>query len=133
MAVQRKRHPWGNESLLHDAARSDPDGDGLPNLVEYAQGTDPLAASPRPALAATVDAVDGQRTLTIGFRRLLLGHEVDYAIESSDDLATWSPASGESSEPTLNSDGTVTVQVRTAAAEATPVRFFRLVVSRKRV
>ena len=123
----------GNRGAAAIGYGSDPDGDGAPNLVEYAQGTDPLAASPRPALTATLEAVDGQRTLTIGFRRLLLAHEVDYTIESSDDLATWSPLSGEFSEPTLNSDGTVTVHVRTAVAEATPARFFRLVVSRKKV
>jgi hypothetical protein len=110
---------------------ADPDGDGLANLLEYANGVDPRTSSPAPRLTAAFDSEGTEPQFVVSFRRLLLAHEIDYTLESSDDLKSWSSVSAETSERTLNQDGTVTTQTRIGMTEAPRTRFFRLRVSRK--
>jgi len=52
---------------------ADPDGDGMPNLLEYASGTDPRVPNEAPKLEASVSASDGVPSVVVSFRRLLLG------------------------------------------------------------
>jgi hypothetical protein len=52
-----------------------------------------------------VQVQDGKSSWVLSFRRLLLEYEVEYSIEASADLRTWSPAKGEFGESLLNSDG----------------------------
>ena len=120
-----------NATLSGDDA--DPDGDGLLNLFEYASGTDPHALSPLPQLSARANDPGDQHEMVLTYPRLPLAHEVDYAMETSGDLRTWSPFTGQADEPSLNQDGTVTARVRVdpASAQASDARFFRLRVSRK--
>ena len=66
------------------ANTADPDGDGVPNLLEYALGTSPTSAA---SVAAPVIQLSGLN-LQISFLRAR--SDVTYIIEASSDLATWS-------------------------------------------
>lgn len=116
------------------AEEADPDGDGLANLLEYAQGTDPRTPSPSTPLAIFASAESSDPRLAIRFRRLLLAHEVEYALEISHDLKAWAPVDGAvGEESSLNPDGTLTATVRLTPTEAPAGRFFRLRVTRRSV
>ncbi len=66
---------------------ADPDGDGLANLLEFALGTDPLAADPAPlALAGTDDP------MALTFSRRAAADGVTLEVAWSDDLVVWSTA-----------------------------------------
>ena len=67
------------------ANNADPDFDTLPNLAEYALGTDPRQFTPH--LIPTLDA----NGLTLTFTRPANLPDVTYAAESSEELETWSP------------------------------------------
>jgi len=74
----------GSSTSTGNAANSaDPDGDGLPNLLEYGFGSDPLTAT---TTATTTSFVD--QLLQISFFRARA--DLTYHVEVSDDLATWS-------------------------------------------
>lgn len=120
-----------NSTLSSDDA--DPDGDGIPNLLEYASGTDPRALSPVPRLSARAHRLGDQTQWLLTYPRLLLAHEADYSVEASDDLQSWTAFAGEADEPALNPDGTVTAQIRVdpGTAPIANARFFRLRVTRK--
>ena len=65
------------------------------------------------------------------FRRLLLAHEVDYAVEVSEDLITWHARTESAGDPTLNPDGSLTATLRdTVPLGSASARFLRLSVSR---
>jgi autotransporter-associated beta strand protein len=105
------------------AADADPDADGLPNLLEYALATDPLAASAGPVLGTTGT---GPRFLTLSFARVA-DAALTYTVEASTDLAGWAPIW--TSTGAQNIAGPVTV-TDPAAVGATPRRFLRLSVLR---
>ena len=110
----------------------DPDGDRLPNLLEYASGFDPKVANAGGQPTGSFVTVEGQRYFALTFRRLMLGYELNYIVEASNDLATWSPVSEPVGQPRLNDDGTLTVTIRDQApVSATAQRFLRLRVSRQ--
>ena len=67
------------------AETADPDSDSLPNLAEYALGTDPRQFTP--PLVATLDS----NGLSVTFTRPANLPDVSYAAESSADLGTWTP------------------------------------------
>lgn len=106
---------------------ADPDGDGRPNLAEYAFHRNPRAPESEPDLQLVsgdggVGAAPG-----ISFRRLMLGHELGYFVEVSSDLKTWSGLDASSSPQILNADGSVQVVVRDSqSAASTGTRFYRV-------
>ncbi len=119
-----------NSSLSGDTA--DFDGDGVVNLLEYAFGSDPKSASPAQLPSGSVVTVEGQTYFALTFRRLILGYELDYTVEASDDLLTWSPITDELGSPQLNSDGTQTITIRDRLPIALQSqRFLRLRVARQ--
>ena len=81
---------WGNGA--------DPDGDGIPNLLEYALTTPPLVAD-----SAPVQAGQSNGRLTLTFSRNPLRPDLRYTVEVSPSLApaSWSPiAVSEAGAPT---------------------------------
>jgi Subtilase family/MBG domain len=97
------------------AASADPDGDGLPNLGEYALGSDPHGFTP------PLRAVREEGALAITFTRPAGLADVACTAEASEDLLQWSPATLE----VVASDGGVET-VRVSVGNAAARRFLRL-------
>jgi hypothetical protein len=99
---------WAAARGLSDLSlTADPDHDGLSNLIEYAFNTDPFASSGNQLPTAAV--VEGSY-LTMTFR-YLLGSDVDYHVERSNNLGTWSAIEDEDvsyavTDPDVDGDGT---------------------------
>jgi len=121
---------------LNDPAISgdsaDPDGDGLPNLVEYALGLAPKSPDAGHGFSSSVQLVNGQPYLTLTFQRLLLAHEVAYSVEVTDDLVHWRQTAQPVGNPSLTPEGYLRATFRDEAAlgTATGSHFLRLRISR---
>lgn len=84
------------------ALGDDPDGDGRDNFLEYALGSDPLAANAAAPPAATLEG----GLLTVVYTRLTPPGSVSYQAQITEDFATWrTPLPGEVYEEILSSDG----------------------------
>lgn len=94
---------------------ADPDGDGVPNLVEYALSMDPQ--SPSSSGLPALSLADAGTRLSLTFFRAR--SDVDYVVEGSSDLATWTTLA--LNPGTIGSNVTVT-----DPASASPRRFLRL-------
>ncbi len=94
--------PGGAASTI--APTTDPDGDGLTNLLEYALGRAPNAATPGLAPTVWTDAGTGSQHAALTFKR---AKGANVVAEISDDLATWT------------SDAASIVQVGAATPDAT--------------
>ena len=76
-----------DEEIAGDFA--DPDGDGFPNLIEYAFNTDPKEATSRPAISAATREVEERSHLVLSFLRLSRARDLAYRVEASTDLLEW--------------------------------------------
>lgn len=109
----------GNAAL----AASDPDSDGLANILEYATGTSPVAAGPVNVSLSRSGAV-----LSLTYTRVA-DPSLTYTVEGTDDLAgTWTTvaAAGNPSTGAANLAGPVTIADSVATVSK---RFLRLKVS----
>ena len=109
---------------------ADPDGDGLPNLLEYAFALDPTApdatsagpaaaALPVAILATTPDAPEATPPAVEFAFTLPAGRaELTYTVETSADLVTWSPghAYGAGTASTGDTNGLSTVELENTLA-----------------
>lgn len=79
------------------ALTADPDGDGWPNLVEFAHGLDPLTADLVNPISATIgqDASDQRKYLELSFRRRASAPEIAYLVEVSENLHPFGGEPGE--------------------------------------
>jgi hypothetical protein len=78
--------PSFSQWLAANPHPDDPDGDGRSALAEYAMGSLPLIPDAAPILTATSTPSGTQLTLTRA-----IGPQVGFRLESSPDLASWSP------------------------------------------
>ncbi len=120
-----------NSTISGDSA--DPDGDGIPNLEEYAFNTEPKIAdiSGLP-IVSTVD-VGGANYLAISYRQVIFNTDITCTVQVSGDLATWNSGPGFTTQlsDVDNGDGTETITVR----DDTPIssvnqQFIRVHISR---
>lgn len=69
------------------AKSADPDGDGLSNLLEFAFGTDPLAAGAPWPVVDLLDSGAGQTSLRLRFRRSATATGLRFTVEATSGLA----------------------------------------------
>jgi hypothetical protein len=112
---------WQNGSVAGDT--SDPDGDGIANLFEYAFGLSPIAAVPTNLPTPIIASVGGTNYLEIRFSRDLRASDLQYTILSSADLANWVPGCIYSGSNTLtNTSMSVEVNRSGSPVESIVVR-----------
>jgi hypothetical protein len=102
---------------------ADPDGDSLPNLLEYAFDLDPRSAS---AMPGTISATATEWTFT--YNRPPGRADVSVAVEFSPNLVDWGSSSVVLTRVALAADGVETWQA--SVSRSGPTGFFRLKVSR---
>ncbi len=104
---------------------SDPDGDSIPNLLEYAFGLHPKQSNA--AGLATPFALTGG-DLAITFSRDPRKTDISYTVLQSDNLQNWELATG-IEEIVMEADGTETVTAKVPLGSASK-RFLRVEVNR---
>lgn len=119
---------WSRRYAGVTSSTADNDGDGWSNLAEYSFGASPLAAGSRPQVAGTVGTVSGASGTywLFTFTRSSESGDVDYFVDFSTDLTTWTQ-DGVLVSSTPNAGGTVTEQWRSnqPVTGATPRNFAR--------
>lgn len=96
---------------------ADPDGDGLPNFLEYALGTAPRSPDAPSTFAARLDSA-GRLSLEYPAPR----PELRYQVETSSDLVTWTTA-GVTDKPAVSGDD---LRTATTAQAGDATVFLRL-------
>lgn len=71
-----------------DGMNDDPDGDGLPNLLEFAFGSDPQQLNTAPAMPLTLENFASQKFLQISVARRK-DHVISLTVQVSSDLVAW--------------------------------------------
>ncbi len=125
LALWRLRYFGQSQDTGIAADDYDANGSGLPNLVEYALGRDPVALNPGAPVHQSLEISDDR--LTITFNRISYP-DLTYTVEAAAQLdGDWKPIW--SSTGSDNVAGPVTVEDAEGVA-AHPTRFLRLKVSR---
>jgi hypothetical protein len=105
-----------------------PVGDGVPNLIKYALGLDPLTVASAGQLpSGGVQPDGGQNYLTLTVNRAAQAPDITYTVEVSGDLRTWS--SGPPFTVTLVNTATQLVVRDNSPLPSVTPRFIRLRVS----
>lgn len=116
--------------LANDAIsgrHADPDGDGIPNSVEYGLNLDPKTpGSTGLPTKGVSDPIGGKTYLTLTFKRWPNTTPISYIVETGDTPESFT-AGGVQLSAMPNADGTETVTVRdTKPIEDNSARFMRL-------
>ncbi|WP_309400940.1 right-handed parallel beta-helix repeat-containing protein [Cerasicoccus maritimus] len=101
---------------------ADPDGDNIPNILEFALGLDPNNSD---ASNVSINQ-DGEGRLEVSFKRPNTSQGVGYSVEVSSGLGVWVSGAPfvEIVDITDNGDGTETVRVRTTFSHSDVDSFF---------
>ncbi len=113
---------WAARSRIAGPAQEDADLNGLTNLMEYALGIPPAAASA--ALDARIENLAGSSYLLVSYRSAAAAPGTSITPEMSFDLHHWSPLTESAGAPVFSPGGTVTRSVRSPALSASNSRIF---------
>ncbi len=108
-------------------AAADPDGDGCPNLLEYALGGDPRSPADGAVIAPRLVRSEGG--LGLAYRPAANRPDLSWGVEWSADLAVWDGTETALWPAETSADGEVTTWARRTLTE-TPRQFLRLRVER---
>lgn len=116
---------------------ADDDGDGIPNLAEFAFNLNPHAADTQPCRSSSaINPADGLRYFMFTYPRRIAASGVTYTVQTSTDLTAggWSTPAAQITEvgATPNADGiteTVSVRIGPAIDGANPRRFARVMLT----
>ncbi len=114
---------FGAADSSEGAETADPDGDGQDNRAEFIAFTDPL--DPDSALRVTI-APAPESTISVAF---ILPPDRLWSVETSTDLATWTPWAVDGADGLPRAAPTSITLVAPAPDVFQPRRFFRLVLS----
>ena len=112
---------------------ADPDGDGLPNLAEFAFNTNPKTADSSGLPVMGTVNVGGSDYLTISYEQVLFNTDITCTVQVSDNLTTWSSGPGFTAPVSVvdHGDGMETITVRdTTPISSATSRFIRVHISR---
>lgn len=117
----------GGVNAWDDAA--DPDGDGIPNLLEFALSLNPLSAeNPDALIERYLKWDDDGGVMSFAFGRRMSETGLDYALDVSGDMDNWTTI--DATEET-STNGTTIVLEDTVNVSGNEPRFVRLTVSRR--
>ena len=135
---------WNTPAIAGDTAT--PAHDGIPNLMKYALGANPLSASTASLSTFGVQTISGQQYLTLSFTHSLTATDVTCNVDVSGDLSgswsqgsSYSPASGDVptnanttqvSRTVTGATETIVVRDNAAVSPSSPRRYMRLRVTR---
>ncbi|CAM2971615.1 hypothetical protein [Rariglobus hedericola] len=107
-------------------------GDGISNLMKYAQGLEPktVAAAFSP-LEAGASVIDGHMHLAISYHEALEATDLDYVIEVSSDLNAWYSGSRYTMETSRTNTGDGLTRIVSAIVVRPEHRFARLRITRR--
>jgi len=132
---------WAIANNLGSASNNpsnDSDGDGVSDMLEYAFGSSPTAASKNilPVAGNNLNPADGKHYLTYAYRRRIAPGGMTYSIETSASLTGWTAVSAQNLEQVGSAaptgDGVteiVTFRLLPAIETAPAARFVRLKVT----
>lgn len=111
-----------------------PAGDGIPNLIKYALGLNPLANGASGLPVASIATTGSGSYLALTYTQVLSATDITYTVQVSTDLQNWNSGSGFTTQPSAvtNAGGltqTVTVQAVTPIDALNPKEFIRLQVT----
>jgi len=127
--INPSQRAWETQFALL-ANNNDDDSDGIPNYLEYSLNTDPLSPSltDMPTFAEAV--IGATRYPTLSFRRRTNRPDVNYRVETSTDLNSWSPldiASNTTDTQSIDDDTEIVTVRSDTASDASSTLFMRLV------
>lgn len=114
-----------DRGVIDTSPQADPDGDGIPNLLEYALGGNPALGEPalRPSVSTRLEA--GRAYLTLTYSKNPAARGIVHIVETSSDLTTWS--SGPTATTVLSESAeSAMVRDNTPLDDPNSKRFIRL-------